>query len=195
MEVLNTFTYKNLPFEEYIKLGGLSFSTLKHGEREIEPTYKMRLGSQVDCFCFEPHRYKPSDEFPEKLIRSLAIAIKMKLGSLWNSCIFQMSIQSEFYHNGFMMRYRGRPDIIIKDKLVIDLKVSEKVNTSFFGYEDQLSGYALPLKIKKAIILSVNPKTFEAKWEPPIQIKTDWWDTQVLKYGEPVNIKHILESN
>jgi hypothetical protein len=184
--IVNAIQYhRNINFSDYLALEGYSYSGLK--ERKVEVvTAKMRLGTEVDSYLFTPEDYIPSGEFNPNMIRSIAKSVKDKLGSAWSVLERQLSVTANLCHEGFTMKYKGRLDLGIIGKLVIDLKVSEKLAIEYMGYNEQLTGYCLAINAPVALILQVHPKTFNTTWHP-VRRREDWWERQVLINGDVEN--------
>ena len=181
--------YENVPFEQYTGLPGFSFSSIKSDFIPIEPTKKMRFGSLVDTFLSNPAAY---DGTMADLVRPIALEVKRFLGAGWACCKAQMSATANFTVDGLTMPHRGRPDFLIPNQLIIDLKVSELPIVKaieIFRYDWQQGGYCLDFDVKKAIILSIHPKTKKITTAPIVPVY-DWWEHQVKRFGRP-NLKAV----
>lgn len=178
MIVSNLTTYKDLPWQDYIKLPGLSFSGTKDFAI-TEPTYKMKLGTALDQYLTEPHNY---DGFEVDMIRKAAVEVRKKLGTLWPKLYKQYSYTCTLSHGGFSLQHKGRTDFVIPGKILIDLKFVETSVASHFDYPSQLSGYSLSLGCPVAYILEMSRKN-GARFIP-ITIKPDFWIKQILLRGE-----------
>lgn len=183
MTVTNAVQYSNLPWDDYIKLPGYSFSGLRNPDRDtnFQPTPKMRLGSAVDNYIFTPKEYN-GEMF--ELVRPVAVELRKVLGSALDLGRPQVSFTADFCHAGLKMPYRGRCDLLIA-KLIVDLKVSElpiHKSIEYFMYHHQISGYALAGGCEKAMIISIHPKTHKISMTM-INIVADWWEYQVKVNG------------
>lgn len=152
----------------------------------------MNLGTAVHHYLLEPEKYDHTNEQHE-LIKAAAVALKNKIGNLYRLLIPERVVLADFSYNGFTLPFKGRLDLSIENQIVIDIKVSrmplEKA-IKYFEYEDQLSGYAIPIKAKVAMIIGINPDTVGPGKEPLISIanipiKDDWWKYQVVQKGNP----------
>lgn len=187
MIVKNLTICRNISFDEYLKVPGFSYSWLKNEGRRFEPSTKMRLGSAVDAYLNEPEKFEGN----LALIKPLARILKVKVGGLYDKFEKQLSITADFIHEGMVLRYKGRPDWCIIRALVIDLKVSENIKDTidFFGYPNQLSGYALAIGAYAAQILSIDPVMRRGEHKVDlinIDITKEWWERRIIQYGEPL---------
>lgn len=185
MEILDVVTYENMSFEEYLQIPALSFSFLKNSGMALAPTAKMRFGSLVDAFVFEPEKYN-GEQY--KLVKPVAKAVKNKLGSLLTHGKRQLAITCNMVHRGLFIPYKGRVDLFAGG-IIIDMKVSEldiRKAIEHFGYHHQISGYGLPLHANVGVIVSVHPKSPHNIQTAPIRISQEYWEKKVLEYGRPV---------
>jgi hypothetical protein len=185
MKIFDIRIIEDIPFEDYLKLPGLSYSSVKNGGSRIDPTDKMRFGSLVDAYLFEPHTYN-GEQY--NLVRPIAEAAIGKLGALIRHGRRQLAVLCTMVYNGLYIYYKGRVDLEACG-LIIDFKVSE-MNViqaiNHFGYNHQLNGYAIPLGSKGGLIFSIHPKSPHPIQLQAIQNSVIWWQQQVLKYGKPV---------
>jgi len=185
MQVKNVQYHRNMPFDEYLKLPGYSYSGIKNaGLPLITLTNKMRIGTAVHNYLFEPEKYDYKDF---RLIKELAYQVKLTLGDALIGLESEVGVTAEFYHEDFVMPYKGRVDLLRVDRVVIDLKVSEKPLSKtipFFGYDRQLSGYSLATSARVQMILRICPVTAKTELKL-IPISSEWWEKRVLKYGMP----------
>lgn len=198
MQIRNVQVLAGIPFEDYLKMPGLSFSGVRSDGTIIEETEKMRFGSNVDAYLFEPQVYSGAQY---KLVKPVAAVVKEKLGTMLVTGARQVVITCKMTHRGVELDYKGRADlltgggvlvnngIITINKslgvIVIDMKVSELPLLSainFFGYNHQVNGYALPVGADVSVIVSVNPKTYKVSTQA-IPTKADFWEKIVLQYG------------
>lgn len=182
MTIENKIVLENVYFEDYLKIPGHSFSSLKNEGIPTNVTPKMRFGSSVDSYLFTPQLYK-GENF--KLVKPVANKLHDMFGHVLQVCKPQISVTCDMVHEGLRLKYKGRPDLMMFPQMIIDLKVSE-LNpvkaVEFFRYDWQLSGYSLALGCKDRIIISIHPKTFKIS-VIPISLKVDWWNHQVIKHG------------
>lgn len=181
MKITNVITYDGMTQADYFALPGMSYSGIKNEGVKIETTEKMRLGLAVDSYLFEPSEY---DGYMFHVVRPLAHRVKSYVGdTLLKQAKRQLVVTCLMHYNGFVMPYKGRIDLF--PTYVIDLKVS-KLNLlkaiQHFGYDRQLSGYAMPMRCQKSLIISIHPDT-KIISSLPIPTQPEWWRDQVLKYG------------
>jgi hypothetical protein len=185
IQVFDVQIIEGMEFEDYLKMPGLSYSGILSDGVKIEETEKMKFGSLVDCYLFEPKRYS-GEKF--NLVRPVAKAVQDKLGPLITLGKRQLVVTCILVVDGIYVRYKGRVDLFAGN-IVIDMKVSELDLLSairFFGYDKQVSGYAIPLKAPVSLIISVHPKKYTTSIAP-IATNTSWWERKVLEYGKPVD--------
>jgi hypothetical protein len=176
---------EGVDFDEYLQLPGLSYSDIKNDGKKIDPTVKMRFGTLVDTYVFEPSKYNYEQYH---LVRPVADRIVSDLGPLIKRGRRQLAVTCTMVHQGFYLYYRGRPDLDAGG-LVIDLKVSEMPiiqSINHFGYNHQVNGYAIPLGSRGAVIYSINPKHPHQVQKQAVANSLSWWEKQVLKYGKPI---------
>lgn len=184
MRIYNVEILDNIPPEQYFGMPGVSYSFIKNGGKKIDVTAKMRLGSAVDAYLFEPSTY---DMYKFEQVRRLANHAATFLGDSLKHARRQVVVKCVMEWGGYWMLYKGRIDLLLPE-LVVDMKVSELnllAAINHFGYDKQLSGYSLPLKCKKSIIFSINPKTNIVQ-TLPIPTRAEWWREQVIKYGQRI---------
>lgn len=186
IEVRNLKIHNDIPFDEYLKIPGYSFSGVcaENRLKPFEVTKKMRFGSQVDSYLFTPSEFKLDHEFSIQQIRSCALCIKQKLGAIYKHLEFQISITADFVYEGFVLHYKGRPDSGIRNILVVDLKLTEGMNPRY-NYPAQLSGYAIALGAPIAFIAAQHPKK-EICDIHQIEVTHDFWQQQILLKGEQI---------
>lgn len=183
MQVRNTVIHRNIPFEEYLKIGGRSFSSLSAYKWNGMVTDRMRFGSAVHNYLHTPKDYV--SEFPIKMVQNAAAAVRDVLGALFGYLEFELSITSEFIHEGFLFPYKGRADQCIPKKIVIDLKLTEKLARDHFDTDGQVNGYAAALECPLCFVIACNPKTFKAE-VVPIPRTDKFWEQVCLKRGTPL---------
>jgi hypothetical protein len=173
----------NIPFNEYLALPGYSYSGIKNQGAKFEPTAKMQLGTDVHNYLLTPEHY---DHKNAAIVKPIALALKQAIGPLFKYLQAEVAITADMVSQGFTMAYKGRIDLIAPGRLVVDVKVTEldiAKAIQFFGYDKQLSGYAIPTKCPAALIVAVNPKTFKTQIAN-IPIDSQWWEYQVIQNGE-----------
>ena len=181
--LVNNLQMRTCPFDEYLQLPGWSYSGIRNAESVIVATEKMRLGTQVHDYLLTPGNIS-AEQHP--LIRPLAKALAYKLGPLLRYLRPECAVTANFIHAGFNMQYKGRIDLCIPKRIVVDIKISELKDIfsgmSFFGYDRQLNGYAAAIEAKTILLLSINPKTFTTQLIN-IPINHNWWEQEIKKRG------------
>lgn len=184
MTIHNIKYYENLPFSEYLKLPGYSYSTLKNnGVPFGAPTAKMTTGTAVHNYLLEPHLFDHSNTKAKKL----ALALKPVIGPMLKHLEAELSFTADMEHEGFVMPYRGRADLAMRGRLVIDLKYTEmdvRKAIDFFGYQHPITGYMSGCLARSGFVVSINPKT-EATQVVSINPTHDFWNEMILKFGWP----------
>ena len=183
MQVTNTQYFHNLPFEEYLKIPGTSYSSIKGFEGE--PTEGMKLGSRVHAYMNEPENY---DWVDAQAVQAIAVQLRAYLGESYLFLQKEVAFTADFIHNGMSLRYKGRADMLKAGRIVVDLKILGgplPAAIERFGYDRQLSGYAIATGSKCALILAWNKlkRRVETK-----MIKPDaaFWEYQCVQKGEPI---------
>lgn len=188
IQVLNKKILKDIPFDEYLKLPGYSFSSIKGFSGP--PTAKMQLGTDVHNYLLTPEQY---DHRNRELVLPIATALRKQLGVLVDKMLPESIVTADFVCNGFKLPYKGRLDLHIPGRLIIDIKVSDvplSVSCPRFGYDDQQSGYAIGGECKIALLVRISPVSVKKK-RPIVEIKnvpitTLWWENQIVQKGEPI---------
>lgn len=196
MIITNIKLYENMSFADYLALPGLSYSGTKGDGTPIVETEKMRFGSLVDCYLFEPAKYN-GDKYT--LVKPVAKAVHDILGPIIKHGKPQLVVTCTMIFGGLYVNYKGRIDLFspVGGRIVFDLKCSEIKDLTqainFFGYNHQLNGYALAAQAPVSMIISINPKTFHIQ-KQAIPTRCDWWENKVLQYGQPIaeGIKDVL---
>lgn len=184
MRIFDVRIMEGVDFDEYLQIPGLSYSDIKNDGQRIAPTNKMRFGTLVDTYVFEPAKYNYEQY---ELVRPIASRVVSDLGPLIKRGRRQLAVTCTMVHMGLYLYYRGRPDLEAGG-IVIDLKVSEMAildAINKFGYNNQLNGYTIPLLSRGSLIYSIHPKTAKVQ-KQAIQNSVTWWEKQVLKYGKPI---------
>lgn len=180
MKITDLTIHEGLTFEQYKALPGYNYSSLNGHERE--PSQKMQLGTQVHSYILEPQHFKGDI----RIVKPLANAVLQVIGrSLFSYLIPEGVITCRMHHEGLEMVYKGRADLLLPGKIVVDLKIGEDVRKSmdYFNYPDAISGYALSTHTPTALIIAIHPKTCKAD-VIPVKIKPDYWQQQILLKGE-----------
>ncbi len=184
MEVKN-LTKRTCHFDEYLLIPGYSYSGIKNeGKVFTVASAKMQLGTKVHQYLLEPEHYDHSDV---EIVKPLAMALKKAIGPLIEFLEPEAAYTADFCHLGFTMPWKGRIDLCIPGRIVVDIKITDmpiRKGIEYFGYDKQLSGYATGITAKAALILSAPPKNPTNVTITNIPICTKWWEYQVLKKGE-----------
>ena len=186
MQVVNTRYHYNLTFDEYEKLHGLSYSKLKSYDRPVLNTPAMQFGTKVHQYLLEPHLFEHDGQLT--LIKFCAKKVREVLGDLWQHLSTEVSVQSDFVNDGFFLPYKGRIDMLVKGRIIVDLKVSRhqlSKTITHFGYDNQLNGYMLATGIRRAVIIRVCPDSYVTEMKV-IPFNNDFWQTAVLKFGKAI---------
>lgn len=188
MQVNNVIIHRDMPFDDYLKLEGISYSTISAkwaAGANPAPTQKMQIGTLVHNYLLEPSKYIHNNPHHKQIV-IMAREVKSILGAAFDGFECEVGVTADFFHEGFTMAYKGRIDMVKLGRIVLDLKVSEvPLNQSvpYFGYDRQLSGYSLATDARLQMIIKINPKTNKIEFKQ-LPISADWWQTQVLKYGK-----------
>lgn len=179
MNVYGLQIHRDIPFDDYLKLPGISYSTIKHNGKTIEATPKMRLGTKVHNYLLTPAEYDHSDA---DIVKPLARELQNVLGDLLRFLLPELAVTAMFEADGRKMPYKGRIDLCVPGRIVIDIKVTEKLDIAYFGYDCQLTGYARALRAPIAVIVAIHPKTKKTT-VVRIDMRDDWWDYQIYNLG------------
>lgn len=183
MQVISRKLLTTCPFEEYLKLPGWSHSAIKGFKGT--PTKKMQLGTHVHNYLLTPEEYSYEDI---DIVRPLAIALKQRIGPLIAYLVPELCVTATFVHNGFAMPYKGRGDLVIPRKIVIDLKITEMPlhkGIQYFGYDNQITGYNMGFDARVGLLMAINPKT-KLISQVAVPVNSYWWEQQVITKGEPI---------
>lgn len=186
MQVVNTRYYFNLTFEEYEKLHGLSYSKMKSYDKPVLNTPSMNFGQKVHQYLLEPHIFEHEGDL--KVIKFCAAKVKEVIGDLWQHLSTEVSVQSDFVNDGFFLPYKGRIDMLVKGRIIVDLKVSKhqlSKTITHFGYDNQLNGYMLATGIRRAVIIRICPDSYISEIKI-IPFNNAFWQTAVLKFGKAI---------
>jgi hypothetical protein len=182
MQILNIKYYRDLPFEDYLKMSGTSFSGIKGFSGPT--TQGMQLGTRVHNYLNEPETY---DWQQAELVIPIAKYLRMYLGDAFHFLEKEVAFTADFVHNGMRLRYKGRGDMLKIGRLVVDIKVlagSLESAIERFGYANQVSGYCLGTSSPMGLIIAYNKlkKKVEVKAIKPDE---NFWEYQVVRLGEP----------
>lgn len=181
----NRRTHLGIEFTEYLTMPGYSYSGLKNEGRTFASTEKMKLGTLIHNFLFEPQNYQTGPL--HETVKAVGAKVLSIFGSQWNTMQFEVCATADFAVPGIKMQmpYKGRLDIHIPNTAVIDLKVSEvplAQSIPHFGYDNQLSGYGLATGIDALFIVRVNPKRpKEIEIKQVARVEEFWVNSIILK--------------
>lgn len=186
MQVQNQSLLKTCPFDEYLLMPGYSHSGLKNeGRAPIVATKKMRLGTLVHQYLCEPTVYNGEQS---ELVIPLGNALKKRIGILFHYLLPEFVVTADFVYNGFRLPFKGRIDLGIPKRLVIDIKVTEQPiekGIQYFGYDNQVTGYAEGISAPVALIAAIHPKRNQVELKN-VPLRYDWWHYQITQKGEPI---------
>lgn len=192
----NIQRHENLPFQQYLELGGYSHSFLKGQKNGISPyfkvTDKVRLGSLVDALLTQEDRFDFKDPLVEKAMK-IARTIKDSLGAAYTQLKPQISYTATANYGDFNMKVTGRLDWEIPKHAVVDLKVtgakSDKEFAAYIehmGYKNQLWNYAKMAGLKRAYILAFSVPSNKCLSLVPIELPdyNEFWAKSILDFGK-----------
>lgn len=183
IKVLNTKWYRGLTFGDYQKLPGVSHSDIriKMGllKPDQQPTEKMSFGVKVHNYLLEPEKY----EHESIEVKKAAIAVKEELGVLYQWLEKEVAITADFEHVGLTMPYRGRIDLAIKGRIIVDAKIINgkdvRDTMDWLGYNNAQTGYCLASGAKIAIIVAYSTKTRQTQ-VVKVEQNPVWWEEQII---------------
>jgi hypothetical protein len=183
--------YENLPFADYLKLPGYSFSRLKNdrGGLYVPPniTAKMSVGSMVDEILCDGTPDEDSEIFAPCL--AIAHTIRKDFGYFLDGMKKQVSFTGRVNHKGFEMQVKGRTDFLLDQYAILDLKITEATSLApliaFMGYDRQLTNYAGLASVPKAYILAYSTKLKKVLPLHPINVTlpNEWWADKIITFG------------
>lgn len=183
MKVTNVQYYSGLDFEEYLKMPGVSFSSLK--DAEIPVSAGMQLGTRVHNYLLEPDKY---DWEQGATVKKIAEALQKQLGEAYKFLEKEVAFTADFTHNGMLLRYKGRADLLKAGRIVIDLKILSGALVPAierFGYDNQISGYCLATGADLGLIIAYN-KAKNIVETKAIKPSAEFWAYQVVSRGVPI---------
>jgi hypothetical protein len=187
--VTNRQRYVGIPFEDYLRLPGYSFSFLNKEMYGVAPevieTAAMRRGTLVDGILTQPDQVNIHDEQYNEA-RMIAYHITKTLPM---NLYPQISYTANFTFNGITLPVRGRLDFELPNEVVLDLKVTNQKNLDntirYMNYESQLTGYALMNGAKSGYIAAyVVPLKVVSLRRMDLNAGMDFWKRKIMKYGE-----------
>jgi len=184
----NRKRYDNIPFNDYLKVGGYSYSFLKRENAgSVAPfmsTKKVELGKLVDAILTQPDDidiYSPQLKTAEKIATVLTNNFPIKHFES------QVSLTCDMEYNGLKMPFRGRLDWGLKDIAVIDLKVTAENNfrsvINHMGYDNQLFGYCGAYGARLGYILIYSSSTDKYDLIQMPLNGEQFWKEKIMKFG------------
>jgi len=188
IQFTNKKRYDNLPFDEYLKVGGYSYSFLKREYAGSVPAFnstsKVELGKLVDAILTQPDDidiYSPQLKTAEKIATVLTDNFPV------NQFEAQVSMTCDMEYIGLKMPFRGRLDWGLKDIAVIDLKVTAEKNLrqviNHMGYDNQLFGYCGAYGVKLGYILIYSSTSSQYDLIQMPLNGEQFWKEKILKFG------------
>lgn len=183
MQVNNVQAHTGLPFADYLKLPGTSFSSLKPAFAQTEG---MRIGTLVHTYILKPWQYEYEES--EIVIPVARELIRVVGHTLLRQCINETPLTADFVHDGFCLPWRGVPDSRLRNILTIDYKVIKGDLLDYlerFNYPEQLNGYCLGGNTPDGMIIAYN------RSRKKVQIHTQkccskFWENIVLTRGKVI---------
>lgn len=188
--------FVGIPFDEYQRLGGYSYSFLKREVNGVAPEFigsdKVRLGSLVDAILTQDDRIDYDDPQLDRAMK-IAIEIKDKFGDLIKLFVPQVSYTAVSEFSGFKMPVKGRLDWELPKHAVIDLKVTEaKTDREFatlishMGYDHQLFNYCGMSKVNKGYLMPYSTTAKKCLSVVGIDFgpSDPFWEDKILKFGK-----------
>ncbi len=189
----NIQRHDDIPFSDYLKLGGLSHSFLKHAKNGIATPINvsevMKRGSLVDAMLTEPEKADMSSPlYPA--CKSIVFEIRNNFGDMINRFEKQVSYTCEIDYKGFRIKSTGRLDFLLPKFAVIDLKITQAKDVpaliKFMGYENQVWHYCKMSKVDKAYLMvySVPLKKTQIFYYDCSNDYNEFWANKILDYGK-----------
>lgn len=166
----------NIPFSEYLRLPGQSYSGLKP---MISTTPSMALGTKVHAHVLD------GEDADDAATYEIGKVLMAEFGSLVSIARKEISYSCEMHHEGTVLDYKGRIDIKILDT-IIDLKIlSQPIKGSIriFGYDKQISGYMLASNATQGFIIAYNKVSKKCEVEK-ITPDYEFWKKIIKQYGK-----------
>jgi len=183
MKVTNLQYYNSLEFEDYLAMPGTSFSSLK--DEVIPVSAGMQLGTRVHNYLLEPEKY---DWQQGPTVKKITEALQKHLGDAFTYLEKEVAFTADFTHNGMLLHYKGRADLMKAGRIVIDLKIlagALQPSIERFNYDKQISGYCLATGAALGLIIAYN-KAKNIVEIKAIKPSADFWEYQVVSRGIPI---------
>jgi len=142
-----------------------------------------------------------------KSLNRIATAIRAYLKEYFGEDVMkymeaEVAFTADFTHNGMTMKYKGRADLLIRDLIVMDIKIFAGAPGPAilrYGSDKQISGYCIANKARLGLIIAYNKN----KKVPPgrgqdrveilkMPISADSWEYETARRGEPITIKNFI---
>lgn len=152
--------FLGLPFKDYLKLDGFSYSWLRREQNgittELDMTEGIELGKLVDAIRTSPNEADIIHPlYPEA--KMIAYELSKSFGKLTKHFECQTSFTANATFNGFVLPVRGRTDYFMKDVAVLDLKCTKSKNIrsviEYMKYKEQIWLYAKLAQVSKGYLL------------------------------------------
>ncbi len=193
----NIRQFDNLEFNDYLKLDGLGFSSLK-GMRDgvseaVQMTEKIKLGKIVDDIMTNKGRESGINDDLYTIALKISTILQSQFGNIFGYMQTQVSYQADIEHEGMVMRTTGRLDYMMPKRLVLDLKVNHSIKTysdaikliEWMKYDCQIFHYSELAEVAKRFILIYSTKVNDTFLIPITDITRarSWWESKVLENG------------
>jgi hypothetical protein len=166
----------NIPFNEYLKLPGQSYSGLKGG---FTTTPAMALGTKVHNHVLD------GDDADDEATYEIGKVLMAEFGSILSLSKKEISYTCDMHYDDMLLPYKGRIDIKILDTIV-DLKIlSQPIKGSIriFGYDKQITGYMLGSGATQGFIIAYNKVSKRCEVEK-ITPDYEFWKNIIRNYGK-----------
>lgn len=180
MQVTNLKYYNGLEFADYLAMPGTSFSSLK--DEPIPVSTGMQLGTRVHNYLLEPEKY---DWEQGATVKKIAEALQKHLGEAYKFLQKEVAFTADFIHNGMLLHYKGRADLMKAGRIIIDLKILAgglQPSIERFNYDKQISGYCLATGASLGLIIAYN-KAKNIVETKAIKPSAEFWEYQVVSRG------------
>lgn len=185
MQINNVQYHPDIPWEDYLKLPGYSFSGLKNQGVDILPSEGIAIGKLVHTYLLKPKEYNYERH-------EIVIPIARELVKYYNSIIrfaeVEVGVTSNFCVDGLCMPHKGLADMAIRKHLIVDYKILAgdlQYYLKTFLYAEQLRGYMLPFEAPIGLIIAYNKRTKKVQREV-IGQDPRWWIYKIKQYGKPI---------
>jgi len=197
----NICRYDNMPFDEYLKLPGLSHSTIKSGGVAIIQTDAMALGSLVDGILTDPASVNMKDpQYKDAKIIAQHIREQFKtvLPELKSQVSYTGEIRRQVEGGYFKMKTKGRIDFLLERHFITDLKVTKskdiRKTMTIFRYDNQMFNYAGLARVEEAYLAAYSRPTKKLEIvKMDLSTGEEFWSEAVVKYGKFVRDEMFID--